>query len=271
MVQFAQAKYIYCLIATKPFPGHNIPTTLSQKQQLQRRSNTSYPMKSTSPTLPYINCIELIFRPNKWPGGSACSACPSASAFSTAPGRVPMEWLWNEGCKNRLESWVRTHHRTYQHKHHKPSIADFPGTTPERNENKFLGANHSRGSIVQFAQAKYIHCHQTLPRPTTFPPPCLKNNYKKKTATPMKSTSPTLPYINCIELIFRPNKWPADSAGVACPSAFSTAPGKVPMEWLWNEGCKNMLESWVRNHHRTCPTQTSQTFHCRFSWNHTRM
>ena len=115
--------------------------------------------------------------------------------------------------------------------------------------------------MVQFAQAKYIYCHQTLPRPTTFPPPCLKNNNsKKKTATPMKSTSPTLPYTNCIELIFRPNKWPADSAGVACPSAFSTAPGRVPMEWLWNEGCKNMLESWVRNHHRTYPTQTSQTF-----------
>ena len=30
-------------IATKPFPGPHIPTTLSQKQQLQRRSNTSYP------------------------------------------------------------------------------------------------------------------------------------------------------------------------------------------------------------------------------------
>ena len=61
------------------------------------------PMKSTSPTLPYINCIghhlnpqppqPFDFRPNKWPGHSTCSACPSASAFSTAPGRVPMEWL----------------------------------------------------------------------------------------------------------------------------------------------------------------------------------
>ena len=127
--------------------------------------------------------------------------------------------------------------------------------------------------------------HQTLPRPTAFPLPRLKKNNSKEEATPatpMKSTSPTLPYINCIEhhlnpqppqpIDFRPNKWPGGSACSACPSAsaFSTAPGRLPMEWLWNEGCKNMLESWVRTHHRTYPTQTSQTFHCRFSWNHTR-
>ena len=127
-------------------------------------------MKSTSPTLPYTNCIELIFRPNKWPADSAGVACPSA--FSTAPNITNLP------------------------------IADFPGTTPECNDNKFLGANHSRGSMVQFAQARYIYCHQTLPRPTTFPPPCLKNNNSKEEATPatpMQSTSPTLRYINCIE------------------------------------------------------------------------
>ena len=272
MVQFAQAKYIYCH-QTLPRPTTFPPPCLKNNNS-KEEATPATPMKSTSPTLPYINCIELIFRPNKWPAGSAGVACPSA--FSTAPGRVPMEWLWNEGCKNMLESWVRTHHRTYPTQTSQTFHCRFSWnqTRMYSNENKFLGANHSRGSMVQFAQAKYIYCHQTLPRPTTFPPPCLKNSNSKEEATPatpMKSTSPTLPYINCIELIFRPNKWPAGSAGVACPSAFSTAPGRVPMEWLWNEGCKNMLESWVRTHHRTYPTQTSQTFHCRFSWNHTRM
>ena len=41
--------------------------------------------------------------------------------------------------------------------------------------------------------------------------------------------------------------------------------------WFCMSGCKNILESWVRTQHRTCPTQSPQTFHCRVSWDHTRM
>ena len=74
------------LFPPNPSQAHSIPTTMSQKEQLQRRSNTSYPNeiyfsnltlhklhwaspKSTTPQ-------PFDFRPNKWPGGSACSACP---------------------------------------------------------------------------------------------------------------------------------------------------------------------------------------------------